>query len=145
MRAAFLDANVFLYALGTDHAYREPCRRILTLAASEGSVAETSVEVLQEVVHVRRRRTGLSEAVARARDILALGLPVHDFERADFEAALGLQLAHDLLSSRDAVHAATMRSHGLDLIISADRDFDQLGEIERLDPLDPAARAALAA
>lgn len=144
MRRTFLDANVFLYALGSDHAYREPCRRILTQVGSGASTAETSIEVLQEVVHIRRRGTGnLEEAVERVRNILALGMPVHDLRREDFEVALELQLTRGTLSSRDAVHLATMRNHGIDRIISADRDFDGLEAIERLDPLDSRVSRAL--
>lgn len=91
MRRTFLDSNVFLYALGAEHAYREPWRRIVAALADAGSTAETSVEVLQEVVHIRRRGTGdLEEAVGRVRNILALGIPVHDLRRDDFELALAL-------------------------------------------------------
>ena len=50
---AFLDSNVFLYATGAQHELREPCRLLLE-AVGEGQLeAETSVEVLQEVAHVR--------------------------------------------------------------------------------------------
>jgi predicted nucleic acid-binding protein len=39
------------------------------------------------------------------------------------------------LKPRDAIHAATMQSHGLSQIISADRDFDRRSFVTRIDPL----------
>lgn len=144
MSRTFLDADVFLYALGVEYRFASPCRRILTLVGGGSSTAETSVEVLQEVVHIRRHGTGdLEEAVARIRNILALGLPVHGLSRDDFELALDLQLGTPSLSSRDAIHVATMRNREIGRIISADRDFDTVEGIERLDPLAASALTAL--
>ncbi|MCD6345120.1 MAG: type II toxin-antitoxin system VapC family toxin [Anaerolineae bacterium] len=38
------------------------------------------------------------------------------------------------LKPRDAIHAATMRNNGLRQLISADKDFDVLDFIVRVDP-----------
>ncbi|NJE60675.1 PIN domain-containing protein [Thermococcus sp. 21S7] len=32
----------------------------------------------------------------------------------------------------DAIHYATMNNHGIRVILSNDRDFDKIGEIERI-------------
>jgi predicted nucleic acid-binding protein len=50
--------------------------------------------------------------------------------------------AHDLAEQypqvppRDLLHAAVMKNNGLAQILSADRDFDAIEGIERLDPID---------
>jgi predicted nucleic acid-binding protein len=36
--------------------------------------------------------------------------------------------------ARDLIHAAVMRNNGLSTIISADTHFDQIEELERIDP-----------
>lgn len=40
------------------------------------------------------------------------------------------------LSARDAVHVATMRNDGIESMISADKDFDRVDGIRRLDPTE---------
>jgi predicted nucleic acid-binding protein len=61
-----LDTTVLIYATGAEHRFREPCRRIV-VAASRGELdASTTVEVLQEFVHVRGRRRSRAEAADRA-------------------------------------------------------------------------------
>lgn len=136
MSRALIDANVFLYALGAEHIYREPCRALVTGLARGELAGELSVEILQEVVHVRRRR-GERGASQRAREIIAWGLPVHSFEPEDLDAALALLDEHPDLHARDAVHAGTARNRGIDLIVSTDADFDRLPGLERIDPSDP--------
>lgn len=136
MSRALIDANVFLYALGTEHSYREPCREIVKHLASGELAGELSVEILQEVVHVRRRR-GDPGASERAREIIAWGVPVHDLELDDLDAGLALMDEHPELHTRDAVHAGTARTRGIELIVSTDADFDPLPGLERIDPGDP--------
>jgi len=43
---------------------------------------------------------------------------------------------HPQLEPRDAIHAAVALNHDLEAIISADRAFDEMTEIKRLDPLE---------
>ena len=49
--AAFIDANVPIYASGREHPNKEPCARILMMAAEHPLSFVTDVEVLQELVH----------------------------------------------------------------------------------------------
>ena len=49
--AAFIDANVPIYASGRGHPNREPCARVLLMAAEHPLSFVTDVEVLQELVH----------------------------------------------------------------------------------------------
>jgi predicted nucleic acid-binding protein len=41
------------------------------------------------------------------------------------------------LTTRDAVHAATMITNGLDTMISADAHFDAIRGLRRIDPATP--------
>lgn len=47
-----------------------------------------------------------------------------------------LEQAGDGLSARDLVHLAVMRRIDCDRLVSADRAFDAVQEITRLDPLE---------
>ena len=136
MTRALLDANVFLYALGAEHPYREPCRGLLVRLARGEIDGEISVEILQEVVHVLRRRSRPA-ATDRARTIISSGITLHGFDPADLTVALTLLDQHPGLAARDAVHAATALNRDLKLIVSTDRAFDRIPGLERIDPADP--------
>lgn len=141
MKRTFVDSNIFIYALGDLHPRREQCRRIVDRLARGELKGEISIEVVQEVVHVRRRRRGaLGDATRKAREILSWKLPLHSVERADLDLALGLIDDYPALSTRDALHAATALNRGIDLILSADGSFNRVEGLERTDPGDSGLR-----
>lgn len=143
MRRVFIDTNVFIYALGGEHEYREPCRAILAGMRNRRLHVESGVEMVQEFVHLRARARCPADAVTQARRVMAACHRVHDFTRRELDVALELLGAHPTLRPRDAVHAATALNHGIDAVLSADRHFDVIPEIERIDPADKSAVAGL--
>ena len=66
-QAAFIDANVPIYAAGREHPNKEPCARILMMIAESPLVFFTDVEVLQELVHryIASRRWALGREVLK--------------------------------------------------------------------------------
>lgn len=137
MRRVYLDSNVFLYAIGTEHRYRDPCRTLIR-AVGEGAVrAETSAETIQEIVHHRRRRAD-PDATGQGRRAAELCSAVHAVDRALVLSALRLIDRSPSLPTRDAVHAATALEIGA-LLVSTDSDFDEVDELERIDPADEVA------
>ena len=130
----FLDTCVPIYAAGRAHPYKEPCARIV-LAVAQGEIeAVTDAEVIQEIVHrfhaIRRRADGLT----LAEEFLTLMDTVLPITREDVIRSLGLQRAYPFLPPRDALHVAVMLGAGLHQMITADRHFDKVEEIERVDP-----------
>lgn len=132
----FLDANVLMYAAGAAHPLREPCREALTRAVDQEVSLVTDAEVLQEILY-RYFSIGRAE-VARAVYDSAIRLcdEVIPIDEGHTSRALELLLEHGELSSRDAIHTATMEDHGLDRLLSTDRDFDALDQVERIDPAE---------
>lgn len=133
MNRVYVDSNVFLYAIGTDHPHREPCRTLVRAFAEGQLTGETSVEAIQEIVHHRRRR-GDAAATERGRRAAEVCAAVHPFDREVMLASLELIDRYPALPTRDAVHAATALAVGVTLVISADRDFDGVTGLERVDP-----------
>ncbi len=131
-----LDANVFVYALGRPHLYQEPCVRLLAEAEDSPGEYGVSVEVLQEVLHVFWARRQLEDGL-RAFDLTMKIFPdPFPIDRKDSALARSLLERHPVLSPRDCIHAAVVLNHNLEAIISADRAFDEVTEIKRLDPLE---------
>lgn len=93
--------------------------------------ANTSAEVVQEVLHVLSRRQRRTEALVMAEALFAVFPDLLAVGRRDMELAASLLATHAQASVRDAVHVATAVANGLLVIVSVDADLDALPEIER--------------
>lgn len=135
MRRCLVDTNVFLYARGREHEYREPCRTILTGARTGRVGLIASVELVQEFAHVLLRRgVPRADALDQAEEVRAQ-CDVRAFDDRVLAEAMRMLRPHSGLDVRDAVHAATAVLAGVQEVLSTDRAFDALGEVRRLDPL----------
>jgi hypothetical protein len=145
MRRFLFDTSVFVYALGGEHPYRDPCRAVMSAGEQGLLAAEASVELIHEFAYVRLRK-GMARrtAAADARDIAGTSR-LHAVEPSDIERALDLWCEHERLDMRDAIFAAQALNRGIDAILSPDRGFDGIPGLERIDPADTAAVASLTA
>lgn len=143
MRRFLYDTSIFVYALGGEHPYREPCREIVRKATAGDLQGEASAGLLQELVHQRVRRTGdRASAAAATRDVAKL-VWLHPLEPDDVQRGIDLFEAHPHLDARDAVFAALALNRGIDAILATDRAFEEIDGLERIDPADDQALAAL--
>jgi len=130
----FVDAPVFMYISGGQHPLKVPCSNALRRAVEAGCELVTDSEVLQEIIHryfsIGRAATAaavFSAATSICDEVLAV-----DPRLA--AAALGILLEAPSMSPRDAIHVASMQEHGVDSILTTDRDFDTIEGITRVDP-----------
>lgn len=132
--AVFLDANIVMYAIGTAHPLREPCRRALELAVAQRAPLVTDSEVLQEILHryFSIRRPDVAKVAYRS--IIRLCIEILSVTESHTSRALALLLERPGVSPRDAIHVATMESAGIRRILSTDTHFDTLSEVERIKP-----------
>ena len=139
-----VDSNVLAYAVGAGHALAEPCRRLVE-AITEGRVrATTTVEVIQELVHVRSRRRPRHEATQLGRWSHNLLSPLIVVDEDDLERGLRLFERHTELDSFDAVLAAVALRRETDALVSADRAFANVPRLRYVDPATPALDELLA-
>ena len=131
-----IDANVFIYARGQPHPYRDPCRRVLSAVDAGPEMANTDTEVLQEVVYVYWYRRREEFGLRYLDHLLALFQTPFAVDHAIMSEARSVLRAHPRLDPRDAVHAAVVRRHGLEGIISTDRGYDAIGGVTRFDPMN---------
>ena len=121
-----LDTTVLVYATGAEHPLRAPCRRLVQAVADGALEATTTVEVIQEFVHVRSRRRSRGDAaelgVAYA-DLLAPLLPVTS---ADLQAGLRVYRDGVRLGAFDAVLAAAAMANSAQALVSADSAFGEV-------------------
>lgn len=94
----------------------------------------TSTEVLQEILH-RYRSIGVAEKGFLLLDaVVNLGIPILPVRETDLRQARALLAQSPSLSTRDAVHAGVMLGNGITRILSYDRGFSAVANLERLEP-----------
>lgn len=132
----FVDTNVLVYPFSTaPHA--GPCTRLLGSIAAGEADGLTSVLTLEEAWHLaltQRLRSGAIDEL-RATFASPLGVGVQTFDLArELDAEVG---------AMDRLHAATCIENGIELIVTADRGFDSISALRRVDPLDATAMDSL--
>lgn len=128
----YLDTNIFIYVLNNTPVYAEPCLALLQACADRQLMGLTGDVTLAELL-VKPLQANDAAAVAAVRDLLmedgAIALLNHD--RTTFEEAARLRAKHGL-KMVDALHLATARQAGAVCLISNDRQFPVLSDIECL-------------
>jgi hypothetical protein len=118
-----LDTTVLVYAVGAEHPLRERARRVVEAVGSGRIRATTTVEVVQELVHVRARRRGRRDAVAVGRSYAELLSPLLQVGEAELDRGLRLFERQVELGAFDAVLAAAALEQGAEALVSADAAY----------------------
>jgi len=139
----FIDTNILVYAAGGNGVLTEASRRIVEQIAANKIYAISSVTVLEEVVYLMARWArhhhdttfydkgkGIVNAAMALMDETLTPTP-REFSRA-------LRSWYPGNDFNDLLIVETMRTHGIETIISADKGFDLL-QVSRIDPIPFAA------
>ena len=117
----FVDANVFMYAVGREHPLRSEAQAFFIEHLESGVPLVTSSEVLQELLHaylpVGRLATldaALELATSRTQQVWSL-------EEEDVVTARHLLSRHPGLGARDLLHLACCTRRGVARIRTFDR------------------------
>ena len=130
----YVDSNVFFYAKILDIEYGKPCTKIMKAIFNGEIDAVTSALTPIEVANALRKYGLDREDVKNTIDaILSLKIQVYEFDQIDVMEAIEVSKEFDV-SPYDAVHVVTMKKAGVTSILSADRDFDKVVGIKRIDP-----------
>ena len=122
--------------------YTESCIRLLDAVVDGRAAGVTSTAVVEETLHFElasrdERLSGMAGAA------YAMFTPLLAVTDEVIELALALDAPR--IGANDRVHVATCRVHGIETIVTADRGFDSVEALRRVDPLDTDAVAALVA
>ncbi len=138
-----LDTTVLANAVGGDHPLASPCRRLVE-AIGEGRVdATTTVEAIQEFVHVRARRRARRDAANLGRSYAELLAPLLTVSAGALERGLRLFERHPALGAFDAVLAAPPWRRGPRRPSPADRAFSSVPGLPWVDPGGPGLQRLL--
>ncbi len=117
----FVDTNLFMYAVGRPHPFRDPAQEFFVEANRNGTPLCTSAEVLQELVYAYLPVARLQTLDAAMALVLRSQVEVWPLEEEDVTLARQLHQQYSSLSPRDLCHLASCRRRGVSRI----KTFDQ--------------------
>ncbi len=129
----FVDSNVFFYAKIMDTEYGPACAEVLRRIHDGKIVAATSVLIILEVANALRK-FGLAKEVKDTVDsIFSFEMTMLSMDSSDIRNAIDMFHRYRI-SPYDCAHVAVMKHAEIKKIISADRDFEHVPDIDREDP-----------
>jgi predicted nucleic acid-binding protein len=129
-----VDTTVLVYAKGSEHPYRDPCRELIAAVADGRLRATTTAEVVQEFAHLRARRRGRADAAALARDYSELLFPLLPITAESLGDGLRLFEGAERLGAFDAVLAAAAIAGGATALVSVDTAFAEVAGLSNVIP-----------
>jgi predicted nucleic acid-binding protein len=131
-----IDTNVFIYAAGRPHEYKQACVRVLDLLVTSELDGKIDTEVIQEVMYVFWNRKEWDKAISMTDRLIRGFASPFAITLDTIRRARDVFAVSPAIGPRDAIHAAVVLEHGLEGIISTDRGFDAIPGITRFDPKD---------
>jgi predicted nucleic acid-binding protein len=137
----YLDTNIFLYAIQQHEKYGNACATILQdvqdkkiKAISSTITLAEMIGALQKINDELKKRGNRPIRIEESFDAI-LNYPVTWLDISPILIRKSLDHTN-ILFGVDCIHRESMELHGIEKIISADRDFDTIPGIRRIDPLD---------
>jgi len=125
----YLDSNVFIFARYDRGIMGENARKILRLIEENKASAITSALTLDEVIFILQKLIGYRESINYAETIFKIfNLKIVPVSSED--VLQSLELMKIGLKPRDAIHASVALSHGIFTIVSEDKDFKKLKNLD---------------
>ncbi len=119
----FVDTNVFMYAVGSEHRLKVESRGFFDNAAAFDIPLVTSVEVIQELFHAYwpvQRIDSFGDALSL---VAELEIEVWSLEMSDVMLAWELRDKHPTLSARDLCHLASCRRRHVSDVMTFDQSL----------------------
>jgi predicted nucleic acid-binding protein len=137
----YLDTNVLVYAVENHPLYGGRSQKILADVVKGRIAVYSSMQVLSEVIstlvkinRLQEREGGEKIDIPRKIELI-LALPINWID-VDFQVIKGAASYGYKISGSDYIHLASMELFSLNKIFSADREFDKVGFLARIDPLN---------
>jgi len=125
----YVDSNVFVYYAFRHPQYFDRCRRVFEKILSGEMEGAASVQALSEVYNVVRREKGAEKAFEATAAIMSMPLEFVESDMGIFVQARDIAGRRGL-SIWDAMHVASALRAGADKMLTNDRDFEKIPEIE---------------
>ena len=132
----FIDTNILMHAAGRNHKYKKPCTQVLYYINNIDYSFYINTETIQEILYRYTKINLKSFGIKLATNVLNLFDNILLLTVEDIYQSINLLEKYNFLISRDALIIANMVNHDIKNIISADKVFDKVDEVLRIDPID---------
>ena len=129
MDRVFIDANIPMYAAGSEHPNKAPSIKILEKISKEQIFGVTSAEVLQEILHRYQSINMLSSGIEIFEEFSNIVDEVLQINFKIMENAKIIISGNPVILTRDAIHAATIEYYNIDYIATFDKHFEHFNNI----------------
>jgi len=137
---AYIDTNIFIYAIENHFKFGKACKKILLDIENEKVKAHSSILVLVEIINVLMKINKILKKEGKKTVNIPdsidaiLSLPIIWFD-LDFFTIKKAAEYEDKISGAGCVHLSIMEINGINQIISADEELDRVKTLHRIDPL----------
>ncbi len=129
-----IDTCIFIYAAGKSHPHQERSFKLIEEVLTNSTGYNISTEILQEILHVYINKKQREKGIKLVESLMQIFPQPFAISNQEILTACMFLKNNAQLGARDALHAAVVKNHGLEGIISFDVHFDQLKEIKRYIP-----------
>lgn len=132
-----IDSNILVYALHQDFPEHQKCVQVFLDVMHKNKPLAISSIVFMEVYHTLVHKIKISAEKVKLRlKSLILSSNIMVLEITSKSILYALELAGSRnLGGRDSLIAANYLENAISIIISHDKDFDKIPEIQRVDPI----------
>lgn len=134
MNQIYWDTNVFVYQSTPESPYFHDCLELSTFCLERKIFIQTSVETIQEIVHIAQKQKLQSLGLQISNKALKLINSLHPVTEATIQKFLSLAQKYPNITSRDLLHVAVCLENGLPTIITYDKEFKKISEIKSFSP-----------
>jgi uncharacterized protein len=133
MAKYYVDSNVFFYSKIMDKKYGQSCSVIVRNIAAHQLQACISSLVVLEVANALRKYGRPADVAPEVRAISTLAIETYQIDASDVREAA--EIFEEIeINPYDCLHATIMKRYSVNQMISADREFDKVHGIKRVDP-----------
>ncbi|OGD83056.1 hypothetical protein A3A54_00290 [Candidatus Curtissbacteria bacterium RIFCSPLOWO2_01_FULL_39_62] len=134
----YIDTNIFIYSTNPSDSRYSNCKTILEKIITGEIEALTSVETFEEIIHYGQKNKVVRKTILLCQKLLTTNLNIVSFTNKLLLSYLKIvkRYSDSKVDSRDLIHVVSALKNDAEIIISADRDFDKITEIKRIDPFE---------
>ncbi|MFO8051779.1 MAG: type II toxin-antitoxin system VapC family toxin [Thermoplasmatota archaeon] len=127
----YIDSNIFIFAAMDRTVLGKDCREVLERIQNQDLICASSFLTIDEVIWVLKRKMGKDNAVRITKASLSLPVRWIEIDRPKMTGMIEQFNGHNL-DPRDCLHLSSMKTAGINTILSEDADFDRVKGIRRL-------------
>ena len=127
----YIDSNVFIFAATDKGKLGRDCREIINLITRQKITCAASFLIVDEVMWILKKSIGKESVVKITKDMLSLPIKLIEIDRSIIIRMMDIY-EKTTLDPRDAIHVSPMKEVGLSIMVSEDKDFDNISGVERI-------------